>query len=46
MIMKKLANYLWVEKVGEQYVYSMTQNYKMTLVQLVMLNLWVMMILK
>src|SRR5699024_10517688 len=24
MIMKKLANYLWVEKVGEQYVYSMT----------------------
>lgn len=22
--MKKLANYLWVEKVGEQYVYSMT----------------------
>lgn len=23
-MMKKLANYLWVEKVGAQYVYSMT----------------------
>ena len=22
--MKKLANYLWIEKIGEQYVYRMT----------------------
>lgn len=31
--MKKLANYLWVEKVGDLYVFSMTLNCKMILGQ-------------
>ncbi len=31
--MKKLANYLWVEKVGDLYVFSMTPELQMILGQ-------------